>query len=221
MSNMNIKRVIIRILGVIGFSFFAVTSMANAAILDFTKSPFIGISGFVAGTTYDVTASGGSLNWSQSHDGSTCIGLACQIDGLGVRDDEITRGNEEIRIEFGTAVRVTGLAFLDLFTSRNGRSRERAVINYDGGSIFFDALASQFPGSTSGFRSENGLNIVTSYLAFTAGGSNDEIGSDDYALAAVTVSAVPLPPSLIMFGIAMGGIGYLARRRKKTATNLS
>lgn len=216
---MSIKKSIINMCGALGVSLFAAISAANAATLDFTKSPFIGISGVVAGTTYDVTASGGSLNWSQGHDGDTCVGLACQIDGLGVGDDEITLGNEEIRIDFGTAVRVTGLAFLDLFTSQNGRTRERAMISYDGGAIFFDALASQISGSTSGFRSENGLNIVTSYLAFTAGGSNDNIGSDDYALAAVTVSAVPLPPALLMFGVAMGGIGFLARRRKKKTSS--
>lgn len=188
---------------------------AQAATLDFTQNPYIGSNGLVGGTTYAVSSSGGSLSWGQNQDGSTCFGLACAKDGLGVGDDEITIGNQRIIIDFGTVVRITSLAFLDLFSSQDGNSQERAIIEYNGGTVFFDALISETPGGDSGFLSISNLNIITDKLVFMAGGNNDNLGSDDYALAAVGVSAVPLPPALLMFGAALGGIGLLRRKRSR------
>lgn len=37
---------------------------------------------------------------------------------------------------------------------------------------------------------------------------------DDFKLASITVTAVPLPPALALFGGAVLGLGWLARRRK-------
>ncbi len=208
---MSIKNLLSGILGVAALSFSV--SHSAAATLDFTQSAFVGANGNIAGTTYAITTTGGSLTWGQSQDGSTCIGLDCVRDGLGVGDDEITIGNEAIRIDFGTTVRVTALAFLDLFSSVNGLNQERAIVTYSSGSMFFDSLLSETPNGDSGFRADNGLNILTDFLIFTAGGTNDNVGRDDYALAAVTVTAVPLPPALAMFVIALGGIGFLGKKR--------
>ena len=186
---------------------------AQAAVLDFTQNPYIGSNGLVAGTTYAISSSGGSLSWGQNQDGSTCFGLVCAKDGLGVGDDEITIGNQRVTIDFGAVVRITSLAFLDLFSSQDGNNQERAIVEYNGGTVFFDSLISETPGGDSGFLSISNLNIITDKLVFMAGGSNDNLGSDDYALAAVGVSAVPLPPALLMFGAALGGIGFLRRKR--------
>ena len=186
---------------------------AHAATLDFTNNPYIGSNGVVAGTTYTVSASGGALSWGQNQDGSSCFGLACAKDGLGVNDDEITNGNQQIIIDFGAIVRISSLAFLDLFSSQDGNSREKAMVEYNGGTMFFDALISEKPGGDSGFLSISNLNIITDRLVFSANGNNDNVGSDDYALAAIGVSAVPLPPALLMFGAALGGIGLLRRKR--------
>ncbi|MFT6559150.1 PEP-CTERM sorting domain-containing protein [Sneathiella sp.] len=38
--------------------------------------------------------------------------------------------------------------------------------------------------------------------------------NDDFKIASVTVSAVPLPPAMALFGAAMVGLGWLSRRRK-------
>ncbi len=208
---MSIKTKLLSILGgaILGTS----VSGATAATLDFTESSFIGANGNVAGTTYAITTSGGSLTWGQSQDGSTCVGLDCIRDGLGIGDDEITIGSEEIRIDFGTTVRITDFSFLDLFSSSNGNNRERAVVTYDGGSMFFDALLTETPGGDSGFLAVTGLNILSDFLTFTADGTNDNLGRDDYALASVTVAPVPLPPALVMFIVALGGIGYLGHKR--------
>ena len=216
MGNMSLK---IKILGMIfTFSVINMVSVGQASVLDFTETSFIGTAGSVAGTTYSIS-SNGTLNWSQSQDGSTCVGLACIRDGLGVGDDEITIGGEYIRIDFGQTVRVTGFTFLDLFSNQSGTSRERAIVTYGSGSIFFDSLLSETPGGDSGFLSAYGLDIVTNFLILTAGGSNDGLGRDDYALAAIEVSAVPLPPALIMFGAALGGIGFLGFKRDRKNTN--
>ena len=210
---MSIQKKLIAVIGAGVLTFFAAT--ATAATLDFTERAFIGANGNVAGTTYAITTSpGGLLSFNDTVSGGTCVGLACVLDGLGVGDDEITIGDEEIRIDFGTTVRITDLAFLDLFSSSNGDNQERALVSYSGGSMFFDSLLSETSGD-SGFRAVHGLNILTTFLVFGADGTNDGAGFDDFALAAIGVSAVPLPPAVLMFGAAMGGVGLLARRRKK------
>lgn len=210
---------IIKIIGVSIIALLTVTTGAQAALLDFTKNPYIGNNGSIAGTTYSVSSVGGSLSWGQNQDGSTCTGLACQKDGLGIGDDEVTIGSEQIVIDFGAVVKITSFAFLDLFSSSNGNNRERASIAYNGGSIFFDALLTETPGGDSGFLNVSGLSIFTNKLVFTAGGTNDGIGADDYALAAVGVSAVPIPPAILMFGAALGGLGFLGRRKKNISAD--
>lgn len=41
-------------------------------------------------------------------------------------------------------------------------------------------------------------------------------GNDDFKLKSITVSAVPLPPALLLFASGLFGIGLLGRRRNKT-----
>ena len=52
-------------------------------------------------------------------------------------------------------------------------------------------------------------------LAFWADGTDDTLGGfiDD-----VQISAVPLPPAMLLFGGAMLGLGWLSRRRKAAAS---
>jgi hypothetical protein len=37
-----------------------------------------------------------------------------------------------------------------------------------------------------------------------------------FYLEAITVSAVPLPPALLLFGAALAGLGWIGRRRKQS-----
>ncbi len=216
-------------------AFAALCTTSNAATLDFTIDPYIGSAGFFAGTTYSITAFGGTLDNSQLQDGNTCVGLDCTTDGLGVDtggdwddDDEISSyddGEEffaqSITVTFGTAVNITELYFLDLFTDDEGTGEaEVARVSYNETHSDFLADAGQvrFDGS-SGYFAALALNIVTDELVFTVfnGGAQGR-GYGDYALAAITgVSAVPLPPALLMFGAALGGMGVLARRKKKNS----
>ena len=212
------------------------STASNAETLDFTVNPFIGSNGSIAGTSYTISASGGTLSTAQSFDGTNvaeCIGLACTNDGLGVTngggdddDDEISSdgAGQSITIDFGAVVNVTGLAFLDLFTDDEGtNAAEVARVTYNGGSIDFNADAGQvrFDGS-AGFLSANALNLFTNQLVFTVfNGASQDRGYGDYSLASITaISAVPLPPAFLMFGAALGGAGWLARRKKKATQSI-
>ncbi len=201
---------------------------SQAATLDFTKDTFIGASGPFAGTGYTISVVGGTLSTNQSQDGNTCVGLDCIRDGIGVSDgngnqdddDEISsRNGQSLTITFDTAIRITGLAFLDLFMDDESNNREKAHVAYTGGSMDFLADPNQvrFDGS-SGFLNVTGLNLFTSFLTFTvADGILQGREYGDYALA--SVSAVPLPPAVVMFGVALSGVGFMARRRRKSGSN--
>lgn len=226
-----------KIVAITGASIVALGIMStssSAATLDFTIDPYIGSAGLFAGTTYSISAFGGTLDNSQLQDGNTCVGLDCTTDGLGVDtgggwddDDEISSyedGDEffaqSITVTFGEVVNITDLYFLDLFTDDEGTGEpEVARVSYNGTFSDFSADPGQvrFDGS-SGFFAATALNILTDELVFTVfNGDLQERGYGDYALAAITgVSAVPLPPALLMFGAAFGGMGLLARRKKKS-----
>ncbi|MBI1365909.1 MAG: hypothetical protein GC153_08120, partial [Alphaproteobacteria bacterium] len=101
---------------------FAFAGAANAAILDFTD-PTTPLST----AAYTVTSTGGVITNSQPQDGSTCATklpvLACEVDGLGVTDDEVTntiRTGESLTITFNQDVAIDGIALLDLFQNRQG-----------------------------------------------------------------------------------------------------
>lgn len=207
---------------------FAATAANAAYILDFTDRsagapgalPFVP-GGSFAGTTYSVTATGGSLNASQGQDGTTCHTLACVGDGLGVGDDEIAP-NQSIKIAFGKKININKIFLLDLFTSTDGSTRERATVSWNGGSVDINADLAERPGTDSGFLVYTfaGL-ILTDYLEFTAPflglDVNDGLGVNDYAVAGV--SAVPLPAAFPLFASALGFMGLLSWwRRRRTAT---
>lgn len=51
-------------------------------------------------------------------------------------------------------------------------------------------------------------------MAFWASGADDTLGG---YLDNVRISAVPLPPAVMLFGAALAGLGWLGRRRKSSA----
>jgi len=209
-----------------------ISAPSQAALLDFTKQTFIGASGPIAGTNYTISVVGGTLSTAQTQDGNTCPpgDLECFRDGIGVSDgngnqdddDEISsRNGQSLTITFDDVVRITGLAFLDLFMDDDSDNRENAHVAYTGGSDNFlsDPNQVRFDGS-SGFLNVTGLNILTNFLTFTvADGLLQDREYGDFALASVSVSAVPLPPAVVMFGVALGGVGFMARRRRKSGSN--
>jgi hypothetical protein len=208
------------------------STSAHADILDFTEIPGAGsngtLNGIFMGTTYALASSPlNSITFNSPQDGSpdTCTAagvLACDGDGLGVvaPDDEISQisgGSESITVTFGRALTIDQIFLLDLFTSADGTSSEQGTVTYDGGSATFTAWSTELVGSSSGYLAYvfAGGPITTSYLTFTSGGPNDQQGNNDYSLAAI--SAVPLPPALLMLLSGLLGLGFLSRFRQKAS----
>jgi hypothetical protein len=177
-----------------------------------------------------------SLNFSQNFDGpessSYCQAssgpLACQSDGLGVINDEISEG-QSVTVTFSRALRVTGLHFFDLFRSASNPeiNFERAVVHLNGDpnhEYTFDAvevLGAAGPNpedeNTLGghlFASVN-WGGVTSMTFFPREGFNDDSGVPDFALAGLQVVPIPLPAAGWGLLTALGGLVLASRRRNK------
>jgi hypothetical protein len=209
--------------GLVATVFLTVAAAApKAATLDFTDPDGAGggaESGTFAGTTYELSATGGDITFNGAPVGSTCSVLVCGGDGLGVGDDEVSglgvESGETLTIEFGSELTIDTIYLLDLFTSVDGTENEQAVILYDGGSVVVDADPDETPNGDSGFRIFTFDNPVkTGYLTFTAysgGDVNDQLGVNDYAVAGI--SAVPLPAALPLFLTMLAGMGFLKWRR--------
>lgn len=183
---------------------------AQATLIDFTDQSWEAAISAGSGTTatlgnVTLTAKSGSLTFNRSDNGG-CVagrpanGLTCDGDGIGINNDEITQGgSQQITISFQQAVDITDIFLLDLFSSE--RTGEIAIIDgaqYSGSNL----LAGGF--FETGF---NGLGITS--IVFS--GNLDSFS--DYAVAAIEVSAVPLPGAAILFGSALLGFFGFKRRR--------
>ena len=149
--------------------------------------------------TFNAWDNGGCIAGQDSH------GLACDGDGIGIRNDEITElGNtsaaQTITISFDNAVNVTNLFLLDLFGSE--QSGEVAIID---GSPYQAPVGNL--GIAGGFFATGytGLGITEIILS----GNRDFFS--DYAVAGIEVSPVPLPGAVFLFGSAL--LGFVGFRR--------
>jgi len=195
---------------------------AATPILDFTaSSPSTPLSGVFQGVSYDITGSDSVTN-SQSQDGNTCpVGvLACELDGVGIVDDEVTattvQSGQTLSVEFGAVIRLAGIHFLDLFTADDGDTREQAQVSVNGGAFTaINAAATERPGDgNSGylFHALDSVGVTSlTFTAFSDAGLNDDLGENDFALAAI--QAVPLPPTLLLMGLGLAGLGLTRRRQ--------
>ncbi|QIE57603.1 hypothetical protein G5B40_20405 [Pikeienuella piscinae] len=203
---------------------FGVTA-ASAATIDFTTAdPFTQPDVF--GVSVSVTANGGSGTATTFDGGALGSGapcqnspLACISDGIGVGDDEITgNGVQSVDVAFSGPLSVTGFHFLDLFFDPNANDQEAAQVLFNG-----DVVASYTFAALEAFQVEGGYGFfaiaptVATSLRFIAASGNDGVGNPDYALAGIDVSAVPLPASGLLLLFAVGGFGFLSRRRGAAA----
>lgn len=148
------------------------------------------------------------------------------LDGIGVNDDEISFPGQKLRLVFTEAVNLTGFAVLDLFRSGQDASVfETAHLHLGSDTTLPEATLDAFdvPGSGAGYRSTPAnapLGLIGDSFLFAVGGSNDAVGTPDYALAAVSISdnrlmPVPQPAGGILLASALVLLG-LRRTARKT-----
>ncbi len=213
---------------------------AMASYIDFTIGGLTGNSNVftdsVDGIGYTLTSTGGNIKFDRDYgyDGSSNTGcqsgggnLECNTagsgrrsgDGAGIGNDEITEG-QTMSLMFDTAVRINSLEFLDLYDNRgNNMGREQATVSINGTVIdTVDAIGSNGDG---GYAQLNlgGLILglgekIELTAAFDISGIFRDDGTNDYAFAAATVSAVPVPAAFWLFGTALIGFIGISRRTK-------
>ena len=207
--------------------FFVASFLCNsamAAYIDFTDSNLFLLgnssvfAGSVDGIGFMLTSSG--INRTEVYDGSSTnpgcqaggVGgqLTCGNDGIGIGNDEITTG-QTLNLIFNTAVRITSIEFLDLY---EGVRAEEATVSIDGG-ISRSVIATGSSGD-GGYANLDFLALVGAdqNIEFTARNLYGDDGNNDYALAAITVSAVPVPAAIWLFGTGLIGLIGFSKRRK-------
>jgi hypothetical protein len=197
-----------------------------ASYIDFTDDISLtpisgGFQGSVDGIGFTLTSSIPGVNRTEGYDGDTnnpgCQdgggSLRCLIDGVGIDNDEITMG-QTLSLSFDTAVRITRLEFLDLYV---GGGVEQATVSIDGTLIdTVDATGSSGDGGYAKLDLGGLILGLGQNIELTAALGEDfwDDRTNDYAFAAVTVSAVPVPAAFWLFGTALIGFVGMSRRRK-------
>jgi len=210
---------------------------SNAALLDFTDLDVLNAltqsgsgssttySGLIDNVAFTLSATGGTLKKhnDSKYDGSSYIGcqstggpLKCDKDGLGVDNDEITgysdqAAKETIIISFAKPVSISDFYFLDLY---KGQKKEKAIVKINGDKYGLKASAISGDG---GFGELSLVTpLITDKLVFAAPFKIGDDGNNDYAVAGLSLTPVPLPAAAWLFVSGLAGLAWL-RRRKATA----
>jgi len=198
---------------------------AMAAYIDFTDSTLSlsaiaggGFEGSIDSIGFQLTSTDGTvtLNEDGGYDGSSnshcqpAGSLKCDRDGVGIINDETTMG-QTLTLIFDTAVRITSIEFLDLYI---GTQTEQATVTIDGGAS--DSVNATGTSGDGGYANLDFLAFVGAgqSIEFTANSFFGDDGNNDYAFAAITVSAVPVPAAIWLFGTALIGFVGMSRRTK-------
>lgn len=218
-------------------SLLASASFASAGLIDFTnETPWKGAdnkTSFISGNVTVQTPFGrmtfndGGNEPVGCNDGSNALSLnlACDGDGLGVVDDEISgTAQQQIIVEFAGSNGVAQqLIFLDLFTEGPQSEQAEFVIVYDSASN--DTYAGNVNLGTDFGLTENpggiwvvdllGLGVRTTGIEKIIFDAQDDDGLSDVALAGIVT---PLPAAVWLFGSALLGLaGFSRARRRKLA----
>jgi hypothetical protein len=207
------------------------SATTHAATLDFTSSSTISglnkvspteFTGTIGTVNFTISSAPVALNSGTAYDGDSngCApsapGLACDIDGLGIGGSELGDA-ETLTLSFDRKVHVSALYFLDLYLNQN-KGTERASISFDGASpVFADGEEEKgAPNAylTGGFKALELKDIVAQEIVFTAPFAPEFLddATNDYALAAIDVTAVPVPAAAFLFAPAL--VGFMGLRRK-------
>jgi hypothetical protein len=155
------------------------------------------------------------------------LGLACERDGIGIGDDEVSFGIEMLQVSFSSAVDIKSITLLDLFAySGSDPYAEQAVIGL--GPLTASPSYGVWEGTADNDRTgfftadlDNAIDLTNSSMFDDVTtlyfGSHGAFGSprfSDFALAAIEIIDVPEPGSFALLGIGLISL-YGARRQQK------
>jgi hypothetical protein len=225
---------------------------ANAAqiLVDFTDRTIWGSSGAGAVTrsygdlqvTLQAFNGGDETTYSNTaYDGvpthAACSFLACRSDGVGVRDDEVSYGDEgpfmgeRLTVSFSRAVSVDMIAFFDFFSYMQGSDpyAEQLQVSVNGLGGAWGVWSANATDSTGylGAAAAN-ADLLTDADLFSGVWSLDfyAAGEDglsipqhsDFALAAIQITTVPEPTALSLLGLGMLAFGFARRPQRSRAS---
>jgi hypothetical protein len=198
---------------------------ASAAVLDFTDLATFttrsaaSATGTIDGIGFTITGSSANLTYNETSGPGAIGGLAGDIDGIGLGNDEIN-GLEYITVTFDRAVQLTQVFLLDFFRANTGDAEQATV--YSGVPPVAGNVLASFEATEIFTRGGAGLGSFAlgatgTVFTFDAGTGNDGIGMGDFALAgldlALQPAPIPLPAGGLLIGTALAGFGVLRRRR--------
>ncbi len=199
----------------------ATGAVANAATLDFLADANASERGVASGTVINSIFTGFTNVTLSANDGfspyfdkgnaglGVCKVLTASAQCNPSDDDNVTI-SEMLTIAFDTAMNLSNMVFTgEGHSSAAGieplTTTETLLFAINGGTLaqytFADLSAASF------------TNVLSASFHYDDGASTAE----QFYLASADVTPVPLPAALPMLAAAMGGLGFLARRRRKAA----
>lgn len=175
------------------------TSIADAAIIDFTDRSIWGSSGSGAVTnSYDglqvtlqaFNAAGATSYSNTAFDGSDsaiCGSLMCQSDGIGIGGDEVSFGGgpletlDRLTVTFNQAVNVDSIWVLDLFAAVRGDS---------GGAEVFQVAANGLDGEWASWTGTDtsGAGLLAATLDGATASSSSNVFTNVFSLSFFTTN---------------------------------
>jgi hypothetical protein len=214
---------------------FGAVPSSHAAIIDFTNAATWGaaagqsvFAATVDGVQVTVSSQNGLLTFNGgADDNPLCFvtGLSCQGDGLGVGDDEVTRGAslldtslERLFVFFSAPVTITKLGFLDLFAANRitgDTATETAMwaVLQQGGGLADGSVQGTDSITNLGWRqtSTNYSNVIgMQFFAVPPASTNS-----DFSVAKIEFTrTVPEPATLLLSGLGMAFVSLKRRVRR-------